>query len=132
MVADIHAVRYLKSPVQPANALTDACHWGRFTRYMELGDDAFALRQVDEYENGHLTGYDRKHWTDQFGTLADFRYGRTWVKHWGEPNTIDRAEFEAKWNAAATSPPAAIRRASPVAPPPWIALYESGRWKGQP
>ena len=89
-------MRYLKSPPQAAYELKESFEWGGFVRYIEIGDDCFALRQIDEYENGYLARYDRYHWEDQFGTLADFRYGENWRKHWGEPNIIDAAVFEQK------------------------------------
>src|SRR5262245_58179180 len=123
--------QYVRSPPQSPYELKDAFGWGRFVRYIEFGEDAFAVRQVDVYENGWSTCYDRQHWEDQFGSLADFRFGLTWVKHWGEPDLITREEFEARWKEAAGSPPYQMRRAAPVRPPPWITLYESGKWKGQ-
>jgi hypothetical protein len=131
MPTDIDAVRYQRSPPQSAYEFKDSFQWGASTRYIELGDDGFVLRQVDEYENGYLTRYDRVHWDDQFGTLADFRYGKKWIEHWGAPNVITRGEFDAKWTNAAVSPPFSTRRATSKDPPPWIVLYESGQWKGQ-
>jgi hypothetical protein len=124
-------MRYHKSTPQRLNELTDASSWGCFVRFIELADDNFALRQVDEYENGYLTCYDRKHWQDQFGMLADFRYGKLCKKHWGQPDVITREEFERKWQQAARSAPFAMRDPSPDFPAPWITLFESGRWKGQ-
>jgi len=131
MPAQIDAVRYQKSPLQAAYPLKESYAWGQFVRYLELGNDGFASRQVDRYENGHLTRYDRIHWEDQFGTLADFRFGETWKKHWGEPQVIGYQEFEHLWHQAESSPPFAARNPSPVEPAPWLTLFESGRWKGQ-
>ena len=131
MVKTIDELRYHRSPPQPRNEFKESVEWGGFIRYVEFGDDAFASRQVDEYENGYLVRYDREHWDDQFGTLADFRYGKTWVKHWGEPHAITREEFELKWDAAEKSPPYKWRRADHRGQPPWIELFRSGRWKGQ-
>lgn len=126
-------MQYLKSPPQKPYELKVSFEWGGFVRYIEIGDDLFATRQVDEYENGYLTCYDREHWEDQFGALADFRYGETWRKHWGESDTfIESTLFEQKWGEAANSPPLTMRQPSADSPPPWIALFESGKWKGQP
>jgi len=131
MPAQIDAVRYQKSPLQAAYPLKASFAWGRFVRYIELGDDGFASRQVDAYENGFLVRYDREHWEDQFGTLADFRFGETWLKNWGEPHLILRTEFEHQWSQAALSPPFVSRTPSPTARAPWLSLFESGRWHGQ-
>jgi len=88
--------------------------------YVELGDDGFVLRQVDAFENGMLSRYDRAHWDDQFGTLADFRFGPTWLRHWGTPEVIPKEEFEKKWAAAGETAVFATKRPSSRVPPPWI------------
>lgn len=132
MPSQIGSVRYHKSPLQAAQALRESFAWGQFIRYIELGDDGFASRQVDEYANGYLTRYDRKHWDDQFGTLADFRFGETWRKHWGEPAVISQNMFQELWARAAISPPFRLRAASPNQQAPWLMLFEAGRWRGQP
>ena len=131
MLAQVDAVRYQRSPLQAPYPLKASFAWGQFVRYIELGDDGFASRQVDQYENGYLARYDRKHWDDQFGTLADFRFGATWQKHWGNPDVIDRVEFEYLWSQAEASPPFSDRAHSPPTSAPWISLFESGRWRGQ-
>ena len=131
MPAKARDVKYLKSPLQAPYALKDAFSWGTFVRYLELGEDSFALRQVDEYENGFLTRYDRDHWQDQFGSLADFRWGESWIAHWGEPSLVSKDSFEEKWAAAELSKPFAIRHTLPSGRPPWIVLFESGKWRGQ-
>jgi hypothetical protein len=106
--------------VQNPYPLKDAESWGTFVRYIEFGDDGFALRQVDEYENGNLCRYDRSHWDDQFGTLANFRFGPLWIQHWGTPLVITAQEFEDKWAKAGVSPVLDIRNPPPRDPPPWI------------
>src|SRR5215468_8783914 len=97
MSSELDAVRYQRSPTQQAYEYKESSSWGTFVRYLELGDDGFPSRQVDEYANGYLTRYDRAHWDDQFGTLANYRFGEAWVRHWGQPQPITREEFEEKW-----------------------------------
>ncbi len=105
--------------------------WGNFTRYLEVGSYNFANRQIDVYENGYLTRYNRSHWEDQFGCLADFRFGQNWIKNWSEPQKISSEEFELLWEQAGNSKPMALRKESPSEPPPWIVHFESGKWNGQ-
>jgi hypothetical protein len=118
--SEIAAVRYHVSPVQDPYSFKDSESWGTFVRYIELADDAFVLRQVDEFANGYLTRYDRIHWDDQFGSLADFRFDELWISHWGQPVLITLSEFERKWTLAGSSPPMAQRNRSPQSQPPWI------------
>ena len=123
---------YVKSPEQEAYPLKDSYEWGKFIVYIEFGEDNFATRSVRVYENGYITRYDREHWEDQFGSLPDFRFGKTWVKHWGEPNEISAEEFEAKWKDAEHSEPFKLRNPSPDIPCLWIEKFKSGTWNGQP
>lgn len=132
MADTISDMRYLRSPANPPYEQKASVEWGGFVRYIELGDDSFALRQVDEYENGNLVRYDREHWEDQFGTLADFRFGAKWVETWGPPTGITPQEFEAKWRQAIQSETRMPKRKAKSGPPPWIPLFESGKWQGQP
>jgi len=78
--------------------------WGTSTRYLEIGDDRYATRHVDAYRNGHFLRYDRSHWVDEFGILADMRYDeRKWTKWWGQAARIAAADFESAWQAAEIS-----------------------------
>ena len=120
MTADLSVFRYHRSPARAPYDLKKAAGWGTFVRYIELHDDGFALRQVDEYANGYLSHYDRSHWDDQFGTLADFRFGEAWIKAWGTPDAITRSEFEEKWTAALGSPVACLKTEPPSPQPPWL------------
>jgi hypothetical protein len=120
MVADIPRFRYHRSATQQPYPYKDAEGWGTFVRYIELGDDGYALRQVDEYENGYLSRYDRAHWDDQFGTLAGFRFGELWIQHWGTPTVISQRDFEDKWNRAASSAVMQMKRSLSQTPPPWV------------
>jgi len=119
---DIATVRFQRSPVQNAYPYKDSEAWGTFVRYIELSDDGYVLRQVDEYANGYLSRYDRAHWDDQFGTLAPFRFGERWVQNWGAPLVITQQEFETKWTRAGASPVMSLKQPSPQTPPPWIKL----------
>jgi hypothetical protein len=124
-------LKYIRSPLLEPYALKDAVAWGKFIRYIEFADDCFAARQIDEYQNGYLLRYDRAHWEDQFGSLADFRLGAKWIEHWGHPDTIAAALFEEKWVAAGNSPVLALRKNPSRKTAPWIELFESGAWRGQ-
>jgi hypothetical protein len=98
-------VIYQKAPNQGPYPWEPWRSWGRFTRYAEIGDDLYAHRHVDLYENGHLLRYDRTHWVDDFGILAGVRYDeKKFKKWWGPAITIEPVEFEEVWQAAASSP----------------------------
>jgi hypothetical protein len=79
--------------------------WGRFTRYIEVGADRYALRHIDVFEDGKFLRYDRQHWIDAFGMLADARFGPfpSRSRRW-RVLTIEATEFEAEWKAASHSP----------------------------
>jgi hypothetical protein len=77
--------------------LDPASTWGRFTRYLEIGDDLFVVRHVDVFENGNALRYDRRHWDDDFGMLADMHYSKRWDKYWGPAVSIERPEFDEIW-----------------------------------
>jgi hypothetical protein len=79
--------------------------WGRFTRYLEIGEDLRAVRQVDVFKNGSMLRYDRSHWVDDFGVLADARLNRNRKQGpWGWSREIQAAEFERVWSRAGNSP----------------------------
>src|SRR5262249_59651356 len=79
--------------------------WGRFARYLEVGEDARALRHVDVFESGPILSYDRSHWVDGFDMLADARIKRLRKQgQWGPSREIPAAEFERIWATARRSP----------------------------
>ncbi len=123
--------RFICSPEREPHQLKEACAWGRFVRYIEFADDFFPLRQVDVYANGNAVAYDRCHWDDRFGTLADFRYGHKWLGHWGEPMAVSEQEFEAVWGRAESMRAALNAPRHATGLPPWIELFNGGRWEGQ-
>ena len=59
MSVSIPNARYHRSPIQKPYPYKESEAWGKFVRDVELGDDGFALRHVDEYENGYLSRYGR-------------------------------------------------------------------------
>ena len=120
MATDIARFRYHRSRTQDPYPYKESESWGSFVRYIELGDDGYAMRQVDEYQNGYLSRYDRAHWDDQFGTLANFRFGEAWIQHWGTPEVITQREFEDKWTRATASPVMAMKHALSQSSPPWV------------
>jgi hypothetical protein len=97
--------RYFLKAVRQGPAIRPpVSSWGLFTRYLEVGEDLFATRQVDVYESGDVLSYDRSHWVDEFGMLADAPLNRN-RKHgpWGSWVEIGEAEFEEVWKAARAS-----------------------------
>jgi hypothetical protein len=98
-------VIYQKAPNQGPCLDEPRRSWGKFTRYTEIGDDLYAHRHVDVYANGYSLRYDRTHWVDGFGILADMRYNaKKWENCWGPVIAIDPSEFDAVWQAAEASP----------------------------
>jgi hypothetical protein len=97
---------YVKATGQgPADGPEQVESWGRFTRYLEIGEDLRAFRQVDVFGNKNLLSYDRSHWVDDFGMLADGRLNRTCKQGpWGRSREIAADEFERIWTAARSSP----------------------------
>ncbi len=121
MSYDLEEFRYHRSATQEPYDYKDSHDWGTFVRYIELGDDGFAMRQVDEYRTGQLCRYDRAHWDDQFGTLASLRFGEAWLDHWGTPIVITRNEFEEKWASASESMSGQLKGLSSAKLPPWLS-----------
>jgi hypothetical protein len=96
---------YEKAGSQGPSMREPLATWGRFTRYLELGEDLWALCQVDVFENGNMLRYDRIHWVDGFGILASARINRNGKQGlWGHGEEIDTAEFDRIWTAARASP----------------------------
>ena len=124
-----------KAPEQGPAILEPANSWGRFTRYSEIGEDLWSVRQVDEFESGRFLSYDRAHWVDGFGMLGDARINR-YLKTglWGRSEEIEYAEFERAWKAARSSPMwpeqiASVQRGLSImdgSSPPWLT---GKRWR---
>lgn len=78
--------------------------WGTLTRYLEVGEDHRATRHIDVWENGRILSYDRDHWIDEFGMLADGISDPTLkLPDWIEVCTIPRKQFETVWRQARSS-----------------------------
>jgi hypothetical protein len=56
--------------------------WGTSTYFLEVGNNAYSIRQIEVYENGTVLFYDRTHNWDEFGRLSD------------KPNSDNMDEFE--------------------------------------
>lgn len=96
---------FAKTSEQGPAVVEPAASWGRFSRYLEIGEDLRPVRQVDVFENGSILSYDRVHWVDGFGMLGDARINRN---RKGTPRglsvEIEAAEFERVWEVARESP----------------------------
>lgn len=98
-------MQFAKALDQGPYGIGPAADWGRFTRLIEVGPDQYAMRQIDVFECGRFLRYDREHWVDAFGMLADARFKQplTLSRHW-QILAIEGAEFETEWEAAGRSP----------------------------
>lgn len=125
------AILYLKAPDQ-THGLEPPASWGAFTRYVEIGDDLYAVRHVDVFANGYALSYDRVHWVDELGMLGDMRYDeKKWTKWWGAALEITPEEFEAVWRSAEESPARPIqlrgeKTSEMGVTPVWLARLKGG------
>ena len=92
---------WTKSDEQGPSMLGPMSEWGKFTRYIEVGIDLRANRHVDSFENSYMLRYDRTHWVDSFGFLADARINRNRLTGpWGTSEEISAQEFQSIWTQA--------------------------------
>jgi hypothetical protein len=106
-VERVHPVgEYFEKSLAQRPALSEpVASWGGFTRYLHVGDDLRALRHVDLFEDGQVLSYDRRHWVDEYGMLADAQINRNRkAGPWGRSEEIEAAEFEQVWALARSSP----------------------------
>lgn len=77
--------------------------WGSCRRYIEVGDDQLATRQVEIYDNGRVLVYDRKRPRDENGRLIGLRFSKKdkWAAHFENVRMLSADEFEAVWRAHA-------------------------------
>ena len=71
-------------------------HWGSATYYYEIGDDLYATRQIEIYENGNILKHDEDNFSDEFGMLTDKPIDPDEF----EPHVIAEDEFESVWNSS--------------------------------
>lgn len=67
--------------------------WGPSTWYFEVGSDGYAVRQVEQYDDGTVLKYDDDHANDELGGLADQPLDVAEFT----PFEVDRAAFENAW-----------------------------------
>ena len=119
-------VVYLKASGLAPSVREPLRAWGAFTRYLEIGQDKYATRHVDVFANGYAVRYDRSHWIDGLGMLADARYRpRTWDRWWGAGRPMTSDEFEQVWAAAELSPARPLQLSTAEmarlgGDPPWL------------
>jgi hypothetical protein len=79
--------------------------WGGISRYVEVGDDQLAVRQVDIFENGRVLRYDREHRWDDYGILMGVRFSRKpkWAAFFPGAEIISKDDFERVWRSAQSS-----------------------------
>lgn len=79
--------------------------WGTFTSFVEIGDDSYALRDVQLYQNGYALRYDRENWLDGVGCLGSMKYDeQKWLELWGPDEAIEASEFEEAWASSENAP----------------------------
>jgi hypothetical protein len=74
-------------------------HWGACTYLFEVDEDLYACREIEIYEHGAVLRYDRRHFHDQYGGLADQRFARTaeeFESEWTEFE-LQESKFEQVW-----------------------------------
>jgi hypothetical protein len=83
-----------------------AVDWGECVRYVEIADDRYASRQVEDYGDGRVLKYDRTHWCDRFGQLVGCVFSNKQKAIAGRlgAEVIEAKEFESAWRGALRSP----------------------------
>lgn len=95
---------YEKADNQGPLILEPMASWGKCTIYLEVSEDLWAIRSIQKFENGKILSFDRVHWVDEFGMLADAQINRNRKTGiWGTSIEISAAEFERVWQKARRS-----------------------------
>jgi hypothetical protein len=99
-------MRYFKERGHCLRRRSMAADWGECVRYVEIGEDRFAVRQVEVFSDGRVLRYDRSHWCDRFGQLFGCRFSHKQKAISGRRRAvvIEAKEFERAWRAALRSP----------------------------
>ena len=79
--------------------------WGEISRYVEVGDDQLAVRQVDVFENGQVLRYGREHKWDDYGMLIGLKFSRKpkGARFFPDAELISEDDFERVWRLAEAS-----------------------------
>jgi hypothetical protein len=96
---------YFKAPGRfNRSPLTEG--WGEISKYIEVGDDRRAVRQVDVFDNGNVLRYDRSHEWDGYGMLVGLKFSRKpkWAAFFPGAEMISGNDFERVWRSAQSSP----------------------------
>ncbi len=98
--------RYFREPGRPLRQGSLAAGWGDCRRYVEIADDRYASRQVEDYGEGRVLRYDRAHWCDRYGQLCGRLFSRKEKAVAGRPaaEPVEAQEFERAWHHALQSP----------------------------
>jgi len=97
--------RYFKQLGRPLRRDSLTAVWGECLRYVEIGDDRYATRQIEDYGEGRVLRYDRSHWCDRFGQLFGCLFSskpKAIASRVGA-EVIEAQEFERVWRAAIQS-----------------------------
>jgi hypothetical protein len=99
-------MRYFKQRGHCLRPDSLAAGWGECVRYVEIGEDRYAVRQVEVFSHGRALRYDRSHWCDEFGQLFGclFSHKQKAIKWLPRAEFIDANEFERAWRGALGSP----------------------------
>ena len=95
-------MRYFKERGRCLRHDSLAADWGKCIRYVEIGDDRYAVRQVEVFSDGRVLRYDRSHWCDNFGQLFGclFSLKQKAINSRRGAVVIEGKEFERAWRAA--------------------------------
>jgi hypothetical protein len=98
-------MRYFKERGRCLHRDSLAADWGECVRYVEIGDDRYAVRQVEVYSDGRVLRYDRSHWCDRFGQLFGclFSHKQKAIAGRLRAEAIEANEFERAWRGALDS-----------------------------
>lgn len=69
-------------------------HWGTCMYYFETDDLGWPMRQIEEYQNGVVSKYDRNKIQDKFGALADQQLELEEFDKY----EIEESEFQRMWD----------------------------------
>src|SRR5262245_35270874 len=99
-------MRHFKEPWRCFRAHSPAAAWGECVRYVEIGDDCYAERQVEVYSDDRVLRYDRSHWCDGLGQLIGclFSHKPKAILDRLRAEVIEANEFERAWRRALDSP----------------------------